>query len=152
MSGSERRVVGRRRAWRCFRGCSLKGKGDERIVKGLYLVGPRHTVQTDLVPVVADFCELLGEGLDAVSGDEPRRFDVVCFEQLKESIDSYCRPIDPARDVRGILRRAITGIDPVCHGVEVHFDENRVSRGLERPRELCSSVYLRILRALFWEA
>ena len=79
----------------------------------------RVAVQADFVAGVADFGDLGREGLEAVGRGEEGGFDAGVGEKGKEAVDAYCRAVDAAADVCGVLGRAGCGVDPVCYGVYV---------------------------------
>jgi len=82
----------------------------------------RVAVQADFVAGVADFGDLGREGLEAVGRGEEGGFDVVgAGEEGEEAVDTYCRAVDAAADVCGVLGRAGCGVDPVCYGVYVDW-------------------------------
>jgi len=81
----------------------------------------RVAVQADFVAGVADFGDLRREGLEAVGGGKEGGFDVGFGEEDKEAVDAYCRAVDAAADICGVLGRAGCGVDPVCDGVYVDW-------------------------------
>lgn len=81
----------------------------------------RVAVETDLMACIADFGQLFGERLDAVGGREEGGFDVVLGVQLEEAVDADCCAIYASRDVRWVLWRSVTGVDPVRYCVYVDW-------------------------------
>lgn len=78
-------------------------------------------VQADFMAGVADFGELGRERFDAVGWGEEGGFDVVFGVEVEEAVDAYCGAVNSARDVCGVLFRAVTGVDPVCYCVYVDW-------------------------------
>ena len=68
-------------------------------------------VEGEFMAGVTDFRELTRETLDAVGWSEEGGFDGVLGVKSEQTIDAYCCPINAARNVRGILGRAITSVD-----------------------------------------
>lgn len=52
-------------------------------------------------------------------GREEGGFDVVFVVEFEKSVDAYCGAVDAAGNVRWVLGRAVTGVYPVCYGVDV---------------------------------
>lgn len=69
-----------------------------RLVQDLPLLLDRHVgrvlvrvaVQANLVAGVSDGLHVLGEGLEAVAGDEPRRLDIILAEELEQALRADC--------------------------------------------------------------
>jgi hypothetical protein len=67
----------------------------------------RVAVHADLVAALDHHPGLLGEGLDRVAGDEPRRLDAVALEQLQQPRRADLAGEEAARDV---IRRVLTAV------------------------------------------
>ena len=78
----------------------------------------RVAVHADLVARVDDHLRLLGERLDRVAGDEPRRPQPVAVEELEQARRADLAGEEAPRDVVGGVLAAV-GAEPACHRVDV---------------------------------
>ena len=86
------------------------------------------------MPGVSDFCELFWERFNTVRWSEEGGLDVVLFVEFQEAVDTNSRAIDATRDVGWVLRRPITGVDPVCHSVDIDYRDILVDSQTQRSR------------------